>query len=227
MSRPAVTLACLDLAGTTVRDDGVVEAAFVDALGAVGIPAGDERLPPLLTSVRSSMGTAKIEVFRSLLGDEGRAARANAAFEDAYGERLDGGRVSAVAGAVEAIEQLRSAGVKVALLTGFSAATRDRLIAALGWEELADLLLCPAEAGRGRPYPDMVLTALLRLGVDDVAHIAVAGDTAADMRSGTRAGASFVVGVLTGSDDAGRLIEAGATHLLDTVAGLPALVGAR
>jgi len=30
-------LACLDLAGTTVRDDGAVEAAFAAALTAVGI----------------------------------------------------------------------------------------------------------------------------------------------------------------------------------------------
>jgi beta-phosphoglucomutase-like phosphatase (HAD superfamily) len=47
---------------------------------------------------------------------------------------------------------------------GFSPATRDAIIAALGWAPLVDLVLSPADAGRGRPWPDMPLTALLRLG---------------------------------------------------------------
>jgi phosphonatase-like hydrolase len=113
----------------------------------------------------------------------------------------------------------------VALLTGFSATTRDRLLAALDWQGIADLSLCPSEAGRGRPYPDLVLTALLRLGAGDVAAVAVAGDTAADMASGRRAGASIVAGVLTGADGEDRLYGAGATHVLASVADLPALLG--
>ena len=223
MSRPAVALACLDLAGTTVKDDGAVEAAFLDALDAVGVGAHDERRPAMLAYVRTTMGTSKIDVFRALLGD--RAAQANAAFEVAFGRRLDGGGVEPLPGAVATIETLRAAGIKVALLTGFSAATRDRLLAALGWGDLADLAMCPAEAGRGRPYPDMVLASVLRLAIDDVAHVAVVGDTAADVRSGRAAGARIVAGVLSGSDDATRLLEAGATHVLDTIADLPALLG--
>ena len=224
MSTPPVTLACLDLAGTTVKDDGAVEAAFLDALAAAGVAEEDPRRAAMLGYVRATMGTAKIEVFRALLGDEAGARRANAAFEAAYGARVDAGAVVPLPGAEDTVRALRAAGVKVALLTGFSAPTRDRLIAALGWRHLADLLVCPSEAGRGRPAPDMVLTALLRLEVDDVAAVAVAGDTAADMQSGRRAGARFVVGVLTGTDDAARLLEAGATHLLDSIAGLPALL---
>lgn len=36
--------------------------------------------------------------------------------------------------------------MKVALTTGFSAATQDKLLAALGWQSLADLTLAPATA---------------------------------------------------------------------------------
>ena len=38
------------------------------------------------------MGESKISVFRHLFGDEDRAQRANAAFEEAYAELVDGGR---------------------------------------------------------------------------------------------------------------------------------------
>ena len=48
----------------------------------------------------------------------------------------------------------RDAGVRVCLATGFSPATRDAIIAELGWGELIDLALSPADAGdaagRGR-----------------------------------------------------------------------------
>lgn len=227
MSAARLSLACLDMAGTTVRDEGTVEAAFLEALERAGVGPADPRLPAMLAYVHSTMGTAKIEVFRALLGDEEDAQRASRAFEDAYGARVDAGEVTAMPGAVTAVERLRAAGVKVAILTGFSAATRDRVVEALGWKGLADLLVCPSEAGRGRPYPDMVLTAVLRLGIDDVAEVAVVGDTAADIASGKRAGAALLVGVLSGTDDATRLLDAGATHLLDDVGGLPSLAGIR
>jgi phosphoglycolate phosphatase len=44
------------------------------------------------------------------------------------------------------------------------------------------------------------------------------------MLSGRRAGASIVAGVLTGAHDGTALTAAGATHVLETVADLPALL---
>ena len=128
---PTITLACLDMAGTTVADDGVVESAFLDALDACGLTAGDERRSTMLDYVRETMGTSKITVFRALFPEMDTATTANRAFEAAYDRRLGSGAVQPIPGAREAIGELRSNGVQVALLTGFSAATRDRLVAAL------------------------------------------------------------------------------------------------
>jgi phosphonatase-like hydrolase len=111
------------------------------------------------------------------------AESANAAFEAAYEDRVEAGDIAEIPGAADVIGALRADGVRVALLTGFSARTRDRVINALGWADIADLLVTPEEAGRGRPYPDMVLHAVLRLGIDDVADVAVVGDTTADVLS--------------------------------------------
>lgn len=225
MSKPSVDLACLDLAGTTVRDEGVVDAAFLEALEHVGVGPGDARLADMRAYVAATMGTSKLTVFRALLGNEDAARQANAAFEDAYDARVDAGMVEAMPGAVETVVRLRAAGVRVALLTGFSAVTRDRLVEALGWQGLADLLVCPEAGVRGRPHPDMVLAAVMRLGIDDVARVVVVGDTAADVVAGRGAGASVVAGVLSGHDDATRLLGAGATHLLEGIAQLPDLLG--
>ena len=114
--------------------------------------------------------------------------------------------------------------MRLCLTTGFSPATRDRVVAALGWQGAVDLLLSPSDAGRGRPWPDMILTAVLRLRIDDVAEVAVVGDTASDLLSGTRAGVSIVVGVLSGAHSQDELRRAPHTHLLESVAELPDLL---
>ncbi|RLV09116.1 haloacid dehalogenase [Streptomyces griseocarneus] len=220
-----IGLVVLDMAGTTVTDDGLVERAFAAAAAELGVLPGSPEHAEQLAHVRATMGESKISVFRHLFGDEERAQRANAAFEKAYAQLVDAGHCAPVPGARAAVERLRAEGRTVVLTTGFARPTQDAILTALGWTDLADLTLCPADAGRGRPYPDMVLAALLRTGaVAAVQDVAVAGDTSYDMLTGRRAGASIVAGVLTGAHGETALRDAGATAVLASVADLPDLI---
>ncbi|WP_285183090.1 phosphonatase-like hydrolase [Rhodococcus sp. MEB032] len=212
-----ITLAVLDMAGTTVADDGLVLRAFAAAAEAGGLPAEGPEADAARQYVLDTMGQSKIVVFRAIFGDEDRAQAANAAFETTYDSLIDQGLAEPIPGAEKAITTLREAGIKVALTTGFSRSTQDKLLVALGWKTLADLTLSPAEAGRGRPYPDLILTALLKLSIDDVRQIAVLGDTSNDVLSGIRSGASIVAGTLTGAHDEQQLRDAGATHIVPSV----------
>ena len=155
------------------------------------------------------------------------AERATAAFEAAYDELIAEQGAEEIPGARETIEQLRDAGLKVALTTGFAPVTRDALIDALGWRDLVDVALSPVDAGRGRPHPDLVLTALLRTGASSVQAVAVAGDTASDVQSGRRAGAGFVAGVLSGAHDRATVSGAGADAVLSSVVDLRAALAER
>ncbi|MFD7749881.1 phosphonatase-like hydrolase [Streptomyces sp. NPDC059698] len=219
-------LVVLDMAGTTVADGGLVEQAFSAAARRLGVQPGSEEHARQLAYVRATMGESKISVFRHLFATEDQARYANTAFEEAYGELVDGGSVAPLPGAREAVERLTAEGRTVVLTTGFARVTQDAILAALGWQDLVPLTLCPADAGgRGRPHPDMVLAAFLRTAaVDDVRRIAVAGDTSYDMLSGVRSGAGIVAGVLTGAHDRERLTRHGATHVLGSVAELPDLI---
>ncbi|WP_369163933.1 phosphonatase-like hydrolase [Streptomyces sp. AFD10] len=219
-------LVVLDMAGTTVADGGLVEQAFSAAARRLGVQPGSDEHARQLAYVRATMGESKISVFRHLFGDEDRAQQANTAFEEAYGELVDAGRIAPLPGAREAVERLTAEGRTVALTTGFARPTQDAILTALGWQDFVPLTLCPADAGgRGRPYPDMVLAAFLRTAaVDDVRRIAVAGDTSYDMLSGVRSGAGIVAGVLTGAHDEEQLTRHGATHVLRSVADLPDLI---
>jgi phosphonatase-like hydrolase len=213
------------MAGTTVADDGSVMTAFGAAVAEGGLIPGAPGYDQAIAYVQETMGQSKIEVFRAVLGGEERAQRANSVFESRYAEAVRAGDVSPLPGAVETIMALRAAGIKVCLATGFAPATRDALLDALGWRPIIDLALSPADAGRGRPWPDLPLTALLRLGGGAVSELVVAGDTASDVQSGLRAGAGLVAGVLTGAATREDLEKAGAPHILDSVTGLVPLLG--
>ena len=184
---------------------------------------GTDGFPDRLAHLRATMGRSKLEVFRALLGDDAVARGTNEAFEAAYGTRVASGSVQPIDGALDAMATLRDGGVRVCLSTGFSPATLATLLDTLGWRDRIDLALAPGPGIRGRPHPDLVLSAVLRLEIDDVRRVAVAGDTASDLLAGTRAGASVVAGVLTGAHSRAELAAAPHTHLLASIVDFPAL----
>ena len=197
MQNNPIQLAVVDMAGTTVADDGLVVNAFDMAATAVGVPESGPERESARQYVLDTMGQSKISVFRALFGTEDLARQANATFERAYEQLIDDGRAAPIDGAAEGVTRLRENGIRVALTTGFSGTTQKKLVAALGWQSLADLVIAPGDGVRGRPYPDLILSALMRLEVDGVANVATLGDTSSDIESGLRAG--------------------GATHVVDSV----------
>ena len=127
-------------------------------------------------------------------------------------------------GAREAIERLRESGVRVCMITGLSRRLLGIVLDTLGWWRLVDLALSPEDVPRGCPWPDQMLAAMLRLGVEDVREGAYAGSTASGIRCGRRAGARIVAGVLTGGHTRERLRAAGATHFITGISEFPALL---
>lgn len=216
-------LACLDMAGTTVQDGGAVESAFDQALAAVGVSEGTPHYEAAHRFVRETMGWSKADVFATLL-EPGPAQRATSEFASAYEAIVATGRVEPIPGAVAVLRDLRADGVKVCLTTGFAPSTRDALLDALGWREEVDLALSPADVGRGRPAPDLILGAMARLGIGDPARVVVVGDTVSDLEAGTAANAGAVIGVLSGAHDQQTLVGAPHTAILPDVTGLIALL---
>ena len=211
--------ACLDMAGTTVRDDGAVEAAFTSALADVGITPGTRHYDEAQGIVRATMGWSKADVFAKLL-EPADAERATTAFAAAYEAMAAAGDVAEIPGALKVLRGLRARGVVVCLTTGFAPSTREALLDALGWRGEVDLALSPADVGRGRPEPDMILGAMSRLGVAHPRAVAVVGDTVSDLEAGARAGAGAIVGVLSGAHDEATLSAAPHTAIIDDVTGL-------
>jgi beta-phosphoglucomutase-like phosphatase (HAD superfamily) len=105
-----------------------------------------------------------------------------------------------------------------------SRAALSLIMERLAWWQRGDLILCADDVARGFPGPDLVLTAILRLGVSDVRDVAVATASESGVLAARRAGARQVIGVLNELDDGRRLRRAGATHLLTDLRELPDLI---
>ncbi|MGW7693224.1 HAD family hydrolase [Streptomyces asiaticus] len=208
---PLIDLAVLDMAGTTIADNGTVERAVDEALFLAGL---DAITPETLRPLR---GMAKTDMFNHLAPDAHKAAEAHQNFVDLMLKAVLAGELPARDGAEEVLVALRERGVKTCLMTGFDAAVQDALLDTLGWRDLVDLTVAQSGTLRGRPYPDLILTAVISLGIDAVQRVLVAGDTANDLLAGTRSGAGHVIGVLGGAHGRERLEAAPHTAIADNL----------
>lgn len=223
-----IKLVAFDVAGTTVEEHGAVYAALEDAVVAAG---GS----PTKADIQTWMGAGKREAIVGLLGTSRDAAPSaalvDATFDD-FRARLDASYrerpPKPMPGAVETFDALHAAGIKVALTTGFDRDVLDRLLAVLGWEgALLDAVVCIDDVAGGRPAPDMIVRAMHATGVHSARDVLVVGDTVRDLEAGMNARAGLVVGVRTGHVPEDVLAASAHTHIIDSVAGVPALLGLR
>ncbi|GAA2987969.1 phosphonatase-like hydrolase [Actinokineospora diospyrosa] len=217
----SIDLVALDMAGTTVQEGGAVYRALADAVAAAtGSPVSSN-------DVRRWMGADKREAIAALLA--GAPAEVDTVFDD-FRTRLAAAYTAepptALPGVESALTDLRARGIKVALTTGFSRDVAENLLAVLGWKPggCIDALITADEVAAGRPAPYMIFRAMEATGVHSADRVLTAGDTVLDLRAGTNAGAHYVIGVLTGSQDAETLGQERHTHLLSSVAEIPLLL---
>lgn len=219
-----IELVVFDLAGTTVTDNGFVQRAFEKAVETLGLRVGPEE-------IRARMGQGKLSVFRELAARDHARAEAEAmarlglkVFEDECARSLRAGEVTPMYGAVETFAYLHAHGVRVATTTGFERATNDALLKKFGWRDRhVDAAVCASDVRQGRPAPFMIFRAMELLGVADVASVVKVGDTPADLLEGVNAGATGVVGVLSGSGTEAALRAQPHTHIIESVADFPVM----
>jgi len=212
---PPVSLVCLDLAGIVI-DDSVVERAYAEAIATQGIVPGTQDYARSMVRFDRSRGRPPAAVLSELFEpDEMRAQVAALAFDRSFRAAAQRFGVCVPAVVADAIGKAAGSGARVALITVLSRSACDDLIGLL---RVADLVLCADDVPRSFPWPDPVLTAMLRLGTADVREVAVVSATEDGVLSGYRAGAGLVVGIGCGARLSEGLREVGAMHVLDNIA---------
>jgi phosphonatase-like hydrolase len=224
-----IDLVVFDMAGTTVNDEDSVNRCLRSSLAAAGLSVTAE-------AVNTVMGLPKPIAIASLIekfSPENAALRdqVEAIHDDFVSRSLEFFRtdpsVYEVPGATQVFEALKKSGIRVALDTGFNRAIAEVILDRLGWSRsaLIDATICSDEVKRGRPHPDMIQRLMARLGIDDPQRVAKVGDTPADLWEGANAACGLVVGVTRGTHSRGELESFPHTHLIDTLADFPGLIG--
>ena len=156
-----ISLVCLDLAGIVI-DDSVVERAYAEAIATQGIVPGTQDYARSMVRFDRSRGRPPASVLRELFeGDELRAQVAALAFDRSFRAAAQRFGVCVPSAVADAIGKAAGSGARVVLMTVLSRSACSEL---LGSFRDADLVLCADDVPRSFPWPDPVLTAMLRLG---------------------------------------------------------------
>ncbi len=245
-----------DWAGTTVDFGSFAPmGVFVKAFSKFGIEVTIEQ-------ARAPMGAPKWDHIRAMLdnpdiADQWRsthgAAPGDADVDKIYAvfvpmnEEVAAEYATLVPGCREAVEELRSMGLKIGSTTGYTRSIMERVLPVAAEQGYApDNLVCSDDLSEGRPGPLGMYQCFVDLAVYPPPATIKVDDTTPGILEGVAAGCVTVGVALSGNavgmlpEDLAKLPEeevmtlrehatkilkdAGADHVIDTVADLPALV---
>lgn len=220
---PAIKLAIFDIAGTIIEDHGEVVRAFSCALNKSRIPFTEAEL-------KRWKGASKREVIRHFIGQTGANTDPAGLVESTYLcfraelESLYAQRITTVAGAAETFAWCRQHDLRIATTTGFYREVSELILQKTGWRDLFAANISGSDVRQGRPAPYMIFRAMEATGVQDVRQVVNIGDTPLDLQSANNASVLGNVGVLTGAHDEESLQGEPHTHIIASIAELPALI---
>jgi len=220
-----IDLMVLDMAGTTVNEGGVVYQTLQRSMRQHGLDVSEAEIEPWHGAKkeaviehfanRKGLADAELEPLIMTISDTFVKAIEESYFgDDAQIAPID-------VGLMGYFQQLRDAGIKIGLDTGYPQNIQNGLVKKLGFDKIVDGWISSYDVAEGRPFPYMIHRLMERLNIEDVRRVAKVGDSARDMEEGVNAGCGLVVGVLSGADSAEDLFAAGADVVANCVTDLP------
>src|SRR5262245_24410895 len=203
--RGSLQAAILDWAGTTVDHGSLAPVhVLVDLFKSRGLKITHEE-------ARLDMGLLKKDHIRAILS----IGRVRSMWVDRFGEPPSEQDLNLlfdefvplqiqclaeysglITGVAEAIETMRSRGMKIGSTTGYTRPMLSVLLErAAGQGYVPDSAVCPDDVGAGRPFPWMCFQNAIQLNIYPMEAFVKVGDTAADIEEGLNAG-TWAVGVV-------------------------------
>ena len=192
--------AILDIDGTLVDSNYFHAVAWYRAMRAHG-----HTLP--MWRIHRAIGMGSDQIIAALLGDEVEERQGDdirAAEKDRYFELID--EVRPLEGARELIEDLKDGGHRVVLASPAKPDEVDHYLDLLDARGLADAWTTSGDVERTKPEPDLVISALEKVGGGPAVMV---GDSVFDCEAARNAGVETIA-VLTGGFSDSELLKAGA-----------------
>jgi pyrophosphatase PpaX len=204
-----------DLDGTLIDSAALILSSCHHTMEAHGLPPRSD------AEWLCHMGTPLTSHFAAWKDDRGTVEAMIATYRAhnlAHHDRM----VRAFPGVVEAVRELRAAGVAVGLVTSKQTDNALRGLRLVGLDDAMDVMVCADRVVNAKPHPEPVETAVRLLGADSRSTVYV-GDSIHDLRSGRAAGV-LTAAVLWGPFSRGQLEEGQPDFWLEHPAEMVALV---
>lgn len=215
-----IDLIVFDLAGTTVKENFDVQRTLKNSFAKVGLEISIEQASQV-------MGIPKPIAIRQLLESMNYSAVSDDLIRSIHADFVEDmilfyendQTVEENEGVSETFRQLKAAGIKVFVDTGFDRPIVDALLHRMAWEknQFIDGSVTSDEVAHGRPHPDLIFRAMELAGVSDVKRVAKVGDTVSDLGEGTAAGCGWVIGITSGAFTKEQLSAVPHTHLINRI----------
>jgi HAD superfamily hydrolase (TIGR01549 family) len=204
--------AILDIDGTLVDSNYFHTVAWARAMRRY------DHVPPMWR-IHRAIGMGGDQLVPALLGDEVEQREGDdlrAAETEEYEPLMN--EVAPLEGARELIADLEQAGHRVVLASSAKPDEVDHYLDLLDARELADAWTTSGDVERTKPEPDLVQTAIDRLGGGPAVMV---GDSVWDCEAAANAGVDTIA-VLTGGFSDAELLRAGATIVFSSISELRA-----
>jgi phosphonatase-like hydrolase len=224
-----IELVVFDIAGTTVKDEGEIAAAFQKAMEIYGHTVAVEKINAL-------MGYKKNEAIRMLLeeyeanGDKTTQEHIDNIHSHFLQEMLQHystvPELHPLPNAEKVFGHLQKLNIKIGLTTGFSKEITDVIMDRLGWTKnnIVNAVVSSNEVTAGRPHPYMIEELMHRTSVSDASKIIKVGDTEVDVHEGKNAGCRFSIGVTTGAFTRSELEKHHPSFIIDDLEELISII---
>ena len=199
--------AILDIDGTLVDSNYFHALAWYRAMREHG------HSPPLWR-IHRAVGMGGDQLVGALLGDDVEKRQGDdirATEKDRYFEMID--EVQPLQGARRLIEDLKERELRVVLASSAKPEEVDHYLDLLDARELADAWTSSGDVEHTKPAPDLVRTALDRIGGGEAVMV---GDSVWDCRAARNADVDTIA-VLTGGFSDAELLRAGAVIVFDSI----------
>lgn len=222
-----IKLVVFDMAGTTIDEDNLVYKTIQKSLAEHGVDIS------LAQVLHYGAGKEKQQAIHDVLTNcsavehiEELTYRVFKQFKTNLAKAYDDFPAKPIPGVEQLFQNLRKAGIKVCLNTGYNAQTTATLLKQVGWEtgKTVDAIVNADDVERARPFPDMILKAMELLQITDASEVLKAGDSATDIMEGKNAGCGLTIGVLTGAQTSEQLQVAAPDYILNSLTELHQII---
>ena len=181
---PAIHTVLFDLDGTLIDSVRLILDSYHHTLAAHGLP------PRTDEEWLRGVGTPLTVQFAEWRDERGTLEAMIATYRE-YNLKHHDRMVRVYPGVVEAVREIREAGVRTGLVTSKNRLGALRGLTLVRLEKMMDVMVCADEVTNPKPHPEPVEKAVALLGADPATTVYV-GDSIHDMQSGRAAGVRTV-----------------------------------